>query len=114
MNDKHGELFAGKLASIVWGEEYPPFYGNSGGVSTQPYEYSNYNNSDEQSPTFDNYMIPEEDLELGQSRLLEVDNRVVVPAKTHPRLIITSVDALHSQAVPSLGIKCDAILGRLN
>lgn len=31
MNDKRGELFAGKLASTVWGEEYPPFYGNSGG-----------------------------------------------------------------------------------
>jgi heme/copper-type cytochrome/quinol oxidase subunit 2 len=56
-------------------------------------------------------MIPEEDLELGQSRLLEVDNRVVVP---HPRPIITSADALHSRAVPSLGIKCDAVPGRLN
>nr|URP31040.1 cytochrome c oxidase subunit 2 [Platycladus orientalis] len=78
------------------------------------YEYSDYNSSDEQSPTFDSYMIPEEDLELGQSRLLEVDNRVVVPAKTHPRPIITSADALHSRAVPSLGIKCDAVPGRLN
>ncbi|KAJ4799549.1 cytochrome c oxidase subunit 2 [Rhynchospora pubera] len=46
------------------------------------YEYSDYNSSDEQSLTFDSYMIPEDDLELGQLRLLEVDNRVVVPAKT--------------------------------
>ncbi|XP_015968494.1 cytochrome c oxidase subunit 2-like [Arachis duranensis] len=48
----------------------------------QTYEYSDYNSSDEQSLTFDSYTIPEDDLELGQSRLLEVDNRVVVPAKS--------------------------------
>lgn len=78
------------------------------------YEYSDYNSSDEQSLTFDSYMIPEDDLELGQLRLLEVDNRVVVPAKTHLRLIVTSADVLHSWAVPSLGVKCDAVLGRLN
>jgi cytochrome c oxidase subunit 2 len=78
------------------------------------YEYSDYNNSDEQSLAFDSYMIPEDDLELGQLRLLEVDNRVVVPAKTHLRIIITSADVLHSWAVPSLGVKCDAVPGRLN
>nr|YP_009674879.1 cytochrome c oxidase subunit 2 [Metzgeria furcata]QDE12877.1 cytochrome c oxidase subunit 2 [Metzgeria furcata]QIA60797.1 cytochrome c oxidase subunit 2 [Metzgeria leptoneura] len=78
------------------------------------YEYSDYNSSDEQSLTFDSYMIPEDDLELGQLRLLEVDNRMVVPAKTHLRMIITSADVLHSWAVPSLGVKCDAVPGRLN
>nr|ULQ69113.1 cytochrome c oxidase subunit 2 [Cyperus glomeratus]ULQ69140.1 cytochrome c oxidase subunit 2 [Cyperus michelianus]WQM73817.1 cytochrome c oxidase subunit 2 [Cyperus rotundus]WRH36857.1 cytochrome c oxidase subunit 2 [Cyperus stolonifer] len=78
------------------------------------YEYSDYNSSDEQSLTFDSYMIPEDDLELGQLRLLEVDNRVVVPAQTHLRMIITSADVLHSWAVPSLGVKCDAVPGRLN
>jgi cytochrome c oxidase subunit 2 len=78
------------------------------------YEYSDYNSSDEQSLAFDSYMIPEDELELGQLRLLEVDNRVVVPAKTHLRMIITSADVLHSWAVPSLGIKCDAVPGRLN
>ena len=51
-------------------------YPNKGWASTQPYEYSDYNSSDEQSPTFDSYTIPEDDLELGQSRLLEVENRV--------------------------------------
>ncbi|KAI3923768.1 hypothetical protein MKW98_011398 [Papaver atlanticum] len=56
------------------------------------YEYSDYNSSDEQSLTFDSYMIPKDDSELGQSRLLEVDNRVVVPAKTYIRIIITSAD----------------------
>ncbi|KAK2996595.1 hypothetical protein RJ639_024871 [Escallonia herrerae] len=78
------------------------------------YEYSDYNSSDEQSLTFDSYTIPEDDLELGQSRLLEVDNRVVVPAQTHLRIIVTSADVLHSWAVPSLGVKCDAVPGRLN
>nr|AOH05955.1 cytochrome oxidase subunit 2 [Psilotum nudum] len=78
------------------------------------YEYSDYNRSDEQSLTFDSYMIPEDDSELGQSRLPEVDNRVVVPAKTHSRIIITSADVLHSRAVPSLGVKCDAVPGRSN
>lgn len=76
--------------------------------------YSDYNSSDEQSLAFDSYMIPEDELELGQLRLLEVDNRVVVPAKTHLRMIITSADVLHSWAVPSLGVKCDAVPGRLN
>nr|QUV77382.1 cytochrome c oxidase subunit 2 [Markhamia cauda-felina] len=78
------------------------------------YEYSDYNSSDEQSLTFDSYTIPEDDPELGQSRLLEVDNRVVVPEKTHLRIIVTPADVPHSWAVPSLGVKCDAVPGRLN
>lgn len=59
-------------------------------------------------------MVLEDDLDIGQLRLLEVDNRIVVPANTHLRMIITSADVLHSWAVPSLGVKCDAIPGRLN
>jgi len=78
------------------------------------YEYSDYANSDETSIVFDSYMIPEDDLELGQLRLLEVDNRVVLPVQTHVRVIITAADVLHSWAVPSLGVKCDAVPGRLN
>ena len=78
------------------------------------YEYSDYNQSDEPAIAFDSYMIPEDDLELGQFRLLEVDNRIVVPVNTHIRLIITGADVLHSWAVPSLGVKCDAVPGRLN
>ncbi|THU43456.1 hypothetical protein C4D60_Mb00t13000 [Musa balbisiana] len=83
-------------------------------ASTQPYEYSDYNSGDEESLTFDSYMIPEDDLELGQSRLLEVDNRVVVPAKTNLRMIVTPADVPHSWAVPSSGVKCDAVPGRSN
>jgi cytochrome c oxidase subunit 2 len=78
------------------------------------YEYSDYSKSDEPAIAFDSYMIPDDDLELGQLRLLEVDNRVVLPVNTHVRVIVTGADVLHSWAVPSLGIKCDAIPGRLN
>ena len=74
------------------------------------YEYSDYS----QNLVFDSYLIPEDDLELGQLRLLEVDNRMVVPVNTHIRVIITAADVLHSWAVPSLGVKCDAVPGRLN
>ena len=55
------------------------------------YEYWDYNNSDEQSLAFDRYIIPEDDLESGKLRLLEVDNRVVVAAKTHLRMIIHNI-----------------------
>ena len=63
---------------------------------------------------FDSYMIPEDELSIGELRLLEVDNRVVLPVNTHIRLLITAADVLHSFAVPSLGVKVDACIGRLN
>lgn len=78
------------------------------------YEYTDYNTSDEPAIAFDSYMIPDDDLELGQLRLLEVDNRVVLPVATHIRVLVTSADVLHSWAVPSLGVKCDAVPRRLN
>lgn len=78
------------------------------------YEYSDYSNISSDSINFDSYMIPEEDLVTGQLRLLEVDNRMVIPLNTHIRLIISASDVLHSWAIPSLGIKCDAVPGRLN
>jgi len=78
------------------------------------YEYSDYNTSDEQALAFDSYMVAEDDLELGQLRLLEVDNRVVLPIQTHIRLITTGADVIHSFGVPSLALKCDAVPGRLN
>jgi cytochrome c oxidase subunit 2 len=46
--------------------------------------------------TFDSYMIPEDDLKIGQLRLLEVDNNVVVPVNTHIRVIVSAADVLHS------------------
>jgi len=77
------------------------------------YEYSDFE-LQSGSINFDSYIIPEEDLNLGELRLLEVDNRVVLPFRTHIRLLITAGDVLHSWAVPSLGIKVDACPGRLN
>jgi len=63
---------------------------------------------------FDSHMIEEAQLKPGQLRLLEVDNRLIVPAETNIRLIVTSADVLHSWAVPAFGVKKDAIPGRLN
>ena len=78
------------------------------------YEYSDYSKDDETTLSFDSYMVPSDFLEEGQLRLLEVDNRVVVPVRTHVRLLATAADVIHSWAVPSLGIKMDAVPGRLN
>ena len=79
------------------------------------YEYSDYSNeNNEKSVAFDSYMVTDEDLKQGQIRLLEVDNPVVLPVKTHIRVLVTSADVLHSWAVPSLGVKIDACPGRLN
>jgi len=77
------------------------------------YEYSDFE-ARLGSVNFDSYMILEDELELGELRLLEVDNRVVLPTNFHVRVLITSADVLHSWAVPSLGIKVDACTGRLN
>lgn len=63
---------------------------------------------------FDSYMISSDDLTLGAFRLLEVDNRVILPVNTHIRVLITAADVLHSWAVPSFGLKVDACPGRLN
>lgn len=82
------------------------------------YEYSDLmvegDESNLSTISYESYMIPENDLKLGQFRLLEVDNRVVVPVNTYIRVVITASDVLHSWAVPSLGIKVDACPGRLN
>jgi cytochrome c oxidase subunit 2 len=59
-------------------------------------------------------MIPEDDLEEGTLRMLEVDNRIILPELTHVRFIITAADVIHSFACPALAIKCDAYPGRLN
>jgi cytochrome c oxidase subunit 2 len=63
---------------------------------------------------FDSYMIPEEMLQPGDLRLLEVDNALHLPVGMPIRLLITSTDVIHSWAVPSLGVKVDAVPGRLN
>nr|AFK28506.1 cytochrome c oxidase subunit 2 [Hynobius hidamontanus] len=73
------------------------------------YEFTNY-----EDLMFDSYMTPTQDLLPGQFRLLEVDNRMVIPMESPIRMLISAEDVLHSWAVPSMGIKTDAIPGRLN
>nr|ADP68261.1 cytochrome c oxidase subunit 2 [Lepilemur leucopus] len=73
------------------------------------YEYTDYENL-----CFDSYMVPLSDLKPGDLRLLEVDNRVALPTEMSIRMLVSSEDVLHSWAVPSLGVKTDAIPGRLN
>jgi cytochrome c oxidase subunit 2 len=64
--------------------------------------------------SFDSYTKSDEDLLPGELRLLDVDNKVLLPIKKPIRLLVTAEDVIHSFAVPSLGIKIDAIPGRLN
>jgi len=79
------------------------------------YEYSDYNTlKGGETLTFDSYLINIDDLTKGAFRLLEVDNRVILPVSTHIRLLVTAADVLHSWAVPSFGIKVDACPGRLS
>ena len=81
------------------------------------YEYSDFVTSTEDAREhikFDSYMLHEDDLALGTFRLLEVDRRIVLPIGVCMRLITTSSDVLHSWAVPALGVKIDAVPGRLN
>nr|YP_636922.1 cytochrome c oxidase subunit II [Diretmoides veriginae]BAC23440.1 cytochrome c oxidase subunit II [Diretmoides veriginae] len=73
-----------------------------------------YEYSDHESIEFESYMIPTNDLSEGQYRLLEADNRMVVPTKAQVRMLITSDDVIHAWAVPALGLKVDAVPGRLN
>lgn len=73
------------------------------------YEYSDFSNIE-----FDSYITPTEDLKEGEFRLLEVDNRAVLPIQTEIRILVTAADVIHSWTIPSLGVKVDAIPGRLN
>nr|APX39354.1 cytochrome c oxidase subunit 2 [Psylliodes thlaspis] len=73
------------------------------------YEYSDFNNIE-----FDSYMIPTDELNNYNFRLLDVDNRIVVPFESNIRMLVTAADVIHSWTIPSLGVKIDATPGRLN
>lgn len=64
--------------------------------------------------SFDSLMLTEKDLKPGQIRLLDVDYPLVIPQNTTVRVLVTASDVLHSFAVPSLGVKKDAVPGRVN
>nr|YP_009694522.1 cytochrome c oxidase subunit II [Eurydema qinlingensis]QEI26507.1 cytochrome c oxidase subunit II [Eurydema qinlingensis] len=73
------------------------------------YEYSDFSETE-----FDSYMKPINDLNPQDLRLLDVDNRTILPMNMQIRVVVTAADVLHSWAVPALGIKIDAVPGRLN
>nr|YP_010950965.1 cytochrome c oxidase subunit II [Thienemanniella curva]WML69306.1 cytochrome c oxidase subunit II [Thienemanniella curva] len=73
------------------------------------YEYSDFKNIE-----FDSYMIPMNEMNENSFRLLDVDNRIVLPTNNQVRILITAADVLHSWTIPALGVKVDATPGRLN
>lgn len=85
-----------------WNYEISDILANNNGI------YDNFNIN------FDSYTKSDSDLEIGELRLLDVDNRVLLPINTPIRLLITAQDVIHSFAVPSFGLKMDAVPGRIN
>nr|NP_085084.1 cytochrome c oxidase subunit II [Chrysomya putoria]AAK21320.1 cytochrome c oxidase subunit II [Chrysomya putoria] len=73
------------------------------------YEYSDFANIE-----FDSYMIPTNELSTDGFRLLDVDNRVVLPMNSQIRILVTAADVIHSWTIPALGVKVDGTPGRLN
>nr|CAC82123.1 cytochrome oxidase II [Calathus hispanicus]CAC82125.1 cytochrome oxidase II [Calathus vuillefroyi] len=73
------------------------------------YEYSDFKNLE-----FDSYMTPLNELDLSGFRLLDVDNRIILPFNTQIRVLVTAMDVIHSWTIPALGVKIDATPGRLN
>lgn len=73
------------------------------------YEYSDFLDLE-----FDSYIIPTNELDINGFRLLDVDNRIVLPINTQIRILVTAADVLHSWTIPALGVKVDATPGRLN
>ena len=76
--------------------------------------YWEYQYPEHDDLSFESYLIPEEELKEGEPRLLTVDNRLVLPVNKNIHVLVTAGDVLHSFAMPSLGVKKDAVPGRLN
>ena len=76
--------------------------------------YWSYDYPDHGDIAFDANIVPDEELKAGQLRLLETDNRVVLPVDTDIRVLLTSDDVIHNWAVPSLGLKLDTVPGRIS
>jgi len=95
-----------------WTYEYTDFLEKS--VDDLNSESTNNIEDTRQEINFESYMKTTDSLEAGELRLLETDNKVMLPIDTRIRIIATGADVIHSWAVPSLGVKIDAIPGRLN
>ena len=83
-------------------------------INAWTYEYSDYVTEENDTISFDSFLVADSDLALGEFRSLTVDNYLVLPINTSIRVLCTSNDVIHSFAVPSLGIKADCLPGRLN
>jgi cytochrome c oxidase subunit 2 len=84
-----------------WSYEYP----DHGGIAFDSYM---------KKPPADPYNPKPDELQPGEPRLLEVDNRLVVPVDANIKVLVTASDVIHSWALPSFGVKRDAVPGRLN
>nr|UXG58540.1 cytochrome c oxidase subunit 2 [Dermacentor albipictus] len=91
------EMFNSQLSIKVFGHQW-----------YWSYEYSDFNKE------FDSFMLSEMDMKKTSFRLLETDNNLVIPVNTNIKFLISSADVIHSWTIPSLGLKMDAIPGRLN
>jgi len=76
--------------------------------------YWSYSYPDNGNFEFDSLIVAEKDLKPDQPRLLTVDNELVVPVNKVVHVLVTGADVIHSFAMPSFGIKIDAVPGRLN
>lgn len=76
--------------------------------------YWSYEYSDFKILEFDSYIIPINELVNRGFRLLDVDNRIILPFNTQIRVLVTAIDVIHSWTIPALGVKIDATPGRLN
>nr|YP_010554713.1 cytochrome c oxidase subunit II [Parapsyche elsis]UYO79346.1 cytochrome c oxidase subunit II [Parapsyche elsis] len=74
--------------------------------------YWSYEYSDFKPLEFDSYMAPSNSTD--SFRLLDVDNRIIIPFNIQIRSLITSFDTIHAWTIPALGVKADALPGRLN
>jgi len=72
------------------------------------YEYTDFN------IIFDSFITPSKEIEIDSFRLLDVDNRIIIPFNNNIRFLVTSTDVIHAWSMPSMGLKIDAVPGRLN
>nr|ASM41855.1 cytochrome c oxidase subunit II [Scaphoideus maai] len=76
--------------------------------------YWSYEYSDLKKIEFDSYMKQTDSIQNNEYRLIEVDNKIVLPWSTQTRMLVTSYDVIHSWTIPALGMKIDASPGRIN
>ncbi|EDO07397.1 Cytochrome C oxidase subunit II periplasmic domain family protein [Babesia bovis T2Bo] len=99
----HSDAFGTKRPKLTVEERYPI-----------PEEYEKNPDLIPKYYSFQSNLVTDEDLVPGMLRQLEVDKRLTLPTRTHIRFLITATDVIHTWSVPSLGIKADAVPGRLH